>query len=493
MTHLTATTPNRSIAVADLALYAISAAALLLLARRAYSTFDMSWDAIAYHMPYAARQVGICGPDCFEMAWYFEVLYRALPPAADFLLGLFWRLAGFPEAANFVALGSLVAFIAYLRKAWSVPWNLSTPALLTIPIVQIHATSTYVDLPVNVAVAICALLLLQLALNPQKFGWRSLGLFVAMLVFAGNGKTQMFGVVALLGVAFVILLNCDESSPVHGAWRIRLREWRGIALTIALALLTAASALSNWAAFGNPFFPVKISLFGLELPGMMPVLAANSTPDYLANAPGPLRWLLSVLEFQALDFRYTPWTIDQAAVEQSARSFRMGGYFGAYVVMNVALLAYAALRIDARRRRIITVFMLLLTALTAVMPAAHELRYYSYWMLCLVAVNLALFSLPELKAGRPFYLMLVLSCGAYVLALTGGRWFEIGRTADNTVVETGIRAKIDAVVTDGATLCIHNAWPQAFLYARVFHPGRSYKAIEDGDPARCSATIGEAS
>src|SRR5215204_6894890 len=104
MTHLTATTSVRSIAVVDLALYAISTAALLLLVRRAYSTFDMSWDAIAYHMPYAARGAGICDADCFEMVGYLETLYRALPPAADFLLRLFWKAAGFPEAANFVAL-----------------------------------------------------------------------------------------------------------------------------------------------------------------------------------------------------------------------------------------------------------------------------------------------------------------------------------------------------------------------------------------------------
>src|SRR5215204_387554 len=56
MTHLTATTSVRSIAVVDLALYAISTAALLLLARRAYSTFDMSWDAIAYHMAVCRAQ-----------------------------------------------------------------------------------------------------------------------------------------------------------------------------------------------------------------------------------------------------------------------------------------------------------------------------------------------------------------------------------------------------------------------------------------------------
>ena len=67
----------------------ISIAALLLLGYRAIFNFDMAWDSVAYHMPFAARHFGICDKNCYAMMPFIESQYNAVPQLADTLHGIF--------------------------------------------------------------------------------------------------------------------------------------------------------------------------------------------------------------------------------------------------------------------------------------------------------------------------------------------------------------------------------------------------------------------
>src|SRR5829696_116854 len=86
--------------------------------------------------------------------------------------------------------------------------------------------------------------------------------------------------------------------------------------------------------------------------------------------------------------RYTPYTLGTADVGPDAKSLRMGGYFGFYVVFNLLVFAYIVFRKRDRRAYLFAAAFLIVSVATASLPASHELRYFSFWMLMLVFANI---------------------------------------------------------------------------------------------------------
>src|SRR6202042_1930903 len=117
-----------------------------------------------------------------------------------------------------------------------------------------------------------------------------------------------------------------------------------------------------------------------------------SSPPWLSAAPRPLRFACSLLEIgiRPLTDEHR-WTVDQWMPGDSSGN-RMGGFFGAYVVVNVALLAWRAWAECAREVRAAAIGFVVLSAVVSLMPQSHELRYYLSWMIVLVALNLWLAS-----------------------------------------------------------------------------------------------------
>ena len=70
----------------------------------------------------------------------------------------------------------------------------------------------------------------------------------------------------------------------------------------------------------------------------------------------------------------------------------MGGYFGAYVVINVLALAGAVWRRRTREAVVAAALFGGVTVAAALVPQSHELRYYMHWMLLLVSLNLVLWA-----------------------------------------------------------------------------------------------------
>ena len=370
-------------------------------------------------------------------------------------------------------MGFLIALILFLRRCFSIPWYFSTIALLTVPVIQIFAASIYVDLTTNIAASICALTLLKLALEPEKFTASSFAVFALCLVFVGNGKMMGYGVAAVLGIGIRSVdqyLAPQSTSQIPG-----LEERDGSARQCSVGGSNSVYRNPECREFGNPIYPVKISLLWWDLPGNYPHWTDVAAPAYLVGVPEPIRWLLSVLEFSAFDWRYTPWTVSQGSVPETARSYTMGGYFGIYVLLNLAIFMMATARMADRPKQIIRGFIGILTAVTAVMPVAHELRYYMYWIICLISVNLYLvvsnhsFRITELPIIRSFYQICILSCFIYVLCLSGARYF-VGETApwEVYVANFGIRDQIEKKVKDGDVICLRDKLPYGFLYASIF-------------------------
>jgi hypothetical protein len=196
--------------------------------------------------------------------------------------------------------------------------------------------------------------------------------------------------------------------------------------------------------------------------------------------PRPVRFGASVLELGLRPVAsHARWSVDQWT-PPSDPGYRMGGFFGAYVVMNLAALAFAALKRRTHETRVAAAFVAGATIVVSVLPQSHELRYYLFWMLLLVALNLVLWS-----RERP--ITTGLSC-AVALAIVGWSTGGTYLYASGDSFAQLVAAKVDRTTLEkiepGQRVCIGRQ-PWTFLYAPIFHPERTYSVQEMEDPTDC--------
>jgi hypothetical protein len=449
----------------------LAAALALSLALAAWRDVSKAWDTWAYHLPFAARIAGIVGPESYAFGRENAARFSGFPLAIEALQGLLWRLTGRPECANFVALGSVFAFVGYLWKRFRVPAPLALFALLAVPLVQIHATQCYVDLPANVGASV--LLLEAYGAWARPTGARPMqALFfpLGVAIVTGNAKFQLLPIVLLAWTAIVL----------------RARAWER-ASTAALAILGSVLVLltpvANVVRHHNPFWPVELTLFGHPLPFAETRYA--SSPKWLASAIGPVRFGASVLELGV-----DRWSVDQWTPPDHP-GYRMGGFFGPYVVVLLAALAFALVldwrRTEAARdaRATIVVFGAT-TVVVALLPQCHELRYYLCWMLLLVA-----FATKAWARRAPLTSAAVaLTALVWVAWSTRGAYLRpSGESFAELVASRVDRSELDraasaAHATPNARLCVSKE-PWTFLHAPTFHPGARFRIQEASTPEEC--------
>lgn len=451
------------------ALQAIAIVLAISILAAALHDVSYAYDVWYYHLPFAARLGGAVSADTYVFHPANEARFAGFPLLAERLQGLFFRVTGHPQAANLVAYGSLVLYAAYLRRALRVPLHLSAVALLAIPLVQLHASSCYIDLPSNTCVS--ALILSVIALwadeaPPPRFAVLRLLVLAAIVA---NMRFQLHPVVACA-------LAAAAPRVLPPVWRSRDRQVMG--LILLFVPIVGATFLKNAFAHGNPYYPMRLSLGPLTLPGTEGAYSAS--PPYLAQAPRAVRFLYSILEVGIRPFGETRrWTIDQWMPEGSD-GCRMGGFFNAYVVFNLGLLGFRAYKDRSRRVRAAAIGFALLTLLAAHVPQSHELRYYMYWMIVLVSLNLWLTPAqhaPRLGAACVVFLSLVLWSTRAGYAYPSGSTFR-------ELVNEKVDARVLEQIHDGDEVCLARQ-PWTFLYAAPFHPGRRYSLKEAETEADC--------
>lgn len=468
----------------EIALSLAALAILWLLAARGWSVMDRAWDATGYHLPYAARLAGLCDRNCLQFFDTLEIRYASFPLAVEFLQGWLWRLTGRVEAANLVSLAALCALILFLRLARGVSLRWALLALTAIPFVQMMASSVYIDLTTNALATIGILTVFGLVVEPERTGDGEILAFCAALAVLGNAKLQMAPLAAMLFVGFLALA---ATTATQRPGRL-FRPDRPLAFALSaliLGALTFASLARNAFLFGNPLYPVDIVMFGRQiLVGVEPPVSNLSVPAYLETAHPALRWAMSVLEVSAFDGRNVPYVIDQGNVAKNLPSFRMGGYFAPYVLLCLWFAGQAMARLERRGAKIFALFMAL-TLATALMPAAHELRYYLYWMLTLASLNLMFYASPRYDAmargdlARAFKAS-VCACLMSVVALTGGHYMRApaGESFADAARDGGFAARVRDHIAPGAAVCVDQV-EMAFYYSSFLYGRDDYKVLQD--------------
>jgi hypothetical protein len=454
----------------DVALRVLAGGLMLSLCIACWHDTSKAWDVWYYHLPFAGRLVGMVDPAAFSFGALNQARFEGFPLFGELVQGLLWRITGRPECASFAAFAALPLLAWLLRRLFAVPPHLTVLALLAIPLVQVHATGCYVDLPANAWVTMLALLGYRQVVAREAPSVRALLLGSALAVAAANTKFQLVPVVLVASAVLVVTaLRRDEGR------RMRL-------LVIAVALpFVFATPIKNVIRHGNPVWPVELHVLGTSLPHNEGAYA--SSPDWLENVPRPLRWGASVLELGLHPIAsHDRWSIDQWT-PPSEPGYRMGGFFGAYAVVNVLALALAVFVRRTREAKIAALFAGGATVVASLMPQSHELRYYLFWMLLLVALNLVVWS-RERRLGTS---VVALAALAIVTWSTGGTYLYASGDSFAKLTSDKVDHAALERIEPGERVCITRQ-PWTFLYAAQFHPEKRYSVQEAATPDECAGS-----
>jgi hypothetical protein len=158
-----------------------------------------------------------------------------------------------------------------------------------------------------------------------------------------------------------------------------------------------------------------------------------------------------------------------------------------YVITNWGLLVYLFYTYRYKITRLAMVGMIILSVITACLPQSYELRYYLYWMIVLISLNLYLLSehSPLLGAQKEklytftsLWHMIVL-----LVVLVGTKFIYIVpnfQSVDLTVQQPRLQPALQEQIKEGDNICLVREQPTSFLYASIFHPPKHYsiKAAE---------------
>ncbi len=475
---------------AHLLLRLLAFVCFLLLLSKAWWDIDLiGWDALFYHLPFAARIWRITPAAAYGFLDYLEAVYRGFPLLTEGLQGLLWRATGRMQAANLVALGSLALYCAFARAYLRLPGAVLFLALIATPLIQIHATTSFVDLPANLACAAALILAYRRCLTRAVPAPWETGLLILALGATANMKMQLLPMVLLvLSIVLARLVYLYRCGDVAVRTRI---AYTVLAVAVATPLIFG-TYLKNTILYHNPLYPVPVEILGVELPFGWDAYA--KAPAYLQDAPEAVRWLCSILEFRAFDAdRPYLWTVDQGAVPDDSPGDRMGGYGVPFVLVNLALLAFFALRTRSRAARIGALGFLLISVITAFLPQAHLLRYYLYWIIALLTLNVTLLTQVRLRARSCVTLgRFAAACCVWLLAvvvLTRGVYLHPTDQETRLAYIAAIEPDIHAALAESADLCVTGGSQVSYLYAENFHAPLHYTVKVAFEADECGTAL----
>jgi hypothetical protein len=453
--------------------------------------FNGGFDALAYHLPFAALRTGILRPDQFTLPPLLADRLAGFPPLADWVQGGLWLAVGRAEAAALIAPLAVLGFALYGRLAFGLPLLWSILIFIAVPILHTALDGMYVDLWTNAAFAVHLLAAYRAVTVPRRAAWHALGSMLALSIAVWS-KPQ-FTVVGAL--SFVLLA---------GLLVRRGPDWRALAVCVLLLPLAFFWPLRDLLRFGNPVYPIAIHLGPLDLPGTQS--NAWDGPAGLRRAPDAVRYLLSQLDLDAVNARPGGYTLDQGLQPAGSPGYRMGGSLAVLLLASVSVLAIGLRRATAAAADAAVAggAFLLLVAIVATLPGAHELRYFSF--VEILAVFSALCVLRAQAASGDAYAAglsaglqaLLASAAVYTTFITGGAHL-LARHQPTLHDMARAQAEQDglaAALQNSATLCYVRDDFRGLLFTGLFAPyppGGAARVVEAYAPAECppgSAVVG---
>lgn len=467
---------------------------------------DNNYDPGWYHLPFSGRIWGILPKSMFigDEKW-FEPRFEGFPLLAHFLQGFFWRITGRIQSTNLVSFLAVVGYWFFLKVYFKVPFYLSAIAIFAIPLVHTHASTSFVDLLGNVGTSILIMMGWRFLINSQLPTKKDLLMAVIGAAIAANTKTQLqplvFVILIVIGIRLFWLLWQQKLAPKQLLKKLA----KILPIAVLFSTIIFATPVKNTLLYGNPLYPIKIEVAGI-------VLNHKLSPQAYEGGNRQQNWIKSVLEIN------TPlvWTPDQWSTDIERN--RRGGFFGLYVVFNLLLLSGFFLReviqnkywlinknhpdqktletpheqnSNEAKGAVITAILMSIVPLN--FPQSHELRYFMYWMICLVSLNLSLISLPKNRQLlgrwlRPKYMGLIyILFLTIVLVRTNAVFVTPSFITLDKYVKLGVKPEYIAQIKPDEQVCLMSrhigenihvasvvALKYAFVYSSYFHPEINY-------------------
>lgn len=438
-------------------------------------------DTWMYQLPFAARFWGLVSPEQYIFEAEREPFYNTSTMLPNILQGFFWYLFGIkrPQGANLVSFFSLIGYFIFVKHYLKIPYYLSVIAILAVPLIHIAATSCYVDLLTNVGFTIALIITYLLYLKEDFINYKNVSIFILGGFIAANSKYLLVPPLVLvmffvfIRILWLILYRFNPIDKLKNIFTL-IFTMGGASIIIFL------TSFKNLVFYQNPFYPLKITLFGYELNHTV-----VPSEDYMSaniQAMSPIqRWLFSLLEIGAFDDRRPwKWTIAMDYVPLDADTFGMGGYFAIYVIFNIILFAYLCKK-NNPETRVALGLVIIITLMTPFLPFSYQLRYYMYWIMVLITLNLYLllqhYQLTKnswLKPQNYGYVAITIMMIFVILT----RWdytypnaMSLEKFMNN---DNRVNQEVIAKLEEKKEACLVGFTPLTFLYNSQFHDGKNY-------------------
>jgi hypothetical protein len=246
------------------------------------------------------------------------------------------------------------------------------------------------------------------------------------------------------------------------------------------SLIIFATEFKNIILYQNPFYPLKVTILGHELNHLI-VPTSTYMSDKIQAMPAIQRWVYSLLEIGAFDQRRPwPWTIAMDYVPLKADTFGMGGYFGVYVILNLILFFWLCSKIKPQTKMALAL-VIIMSIITPFLPFAYQLRYYMYWIITLITLNLYLsLNIINWRADKnwlkPEHLGYVGTVIMLIFCILT-RWeytYPQPLSLAKFMNEERVNPEIIANIKDNESVCLVGFTPLTFLYNSQFHQGKHY-------------------
>lgn len=254
-----------------------------------------------------------------------------------------------------------------------------------------------------------------------------------------------------------------------------------LGLAVAIAFYTP---LRNTLVHGNPVYPMAVKIAGVELNHTEVAPEEPEIPGL--DLPRPLSWVFSILELGQRPLYQGQWSIGME------RTDRIGGFMGVYVAMHLGLLGYFAWRYKTRETRVAILAVLIMSLVTAFMPNAARLRYYMYWMIVLVSLNLYLVvNLPALRHVSVLIRQRVVAllAGLVVLVVIVDTRAVFVRPTFYSFQQFNAKhvdPKIIATIQPGEQVCLSlDHWQYQFAFVDRFQGSKRYTVKQSDSIAAC--------
>ena len=442
-----------------------------------------SGDTWMYQLPFSARFWGLISPQEYTFEAEREPFYGTSTMLPNILQGFFWRLFGLerPQGANLVSFLSLLGYFSFVKYYLKIPFYLSTITILAVPLIHIAATSCYVDLFGNIGLSITLIMTYLLYLREDFITAKNIIIFILGGFIAANSKYLLVPPLAIimvfvfLRILWLIIFRWSKSNNKNKL----IKQIISLFLAMGFAnIIIFATEFKNIIFYQNPFYPIKVSILGYELNHII-VPSSTYMSDKIQAMPAIQRWVYSLLEIGAFDERRPwPWTIAMDYVELQADTFGMGGYFGIYVVFNIVLFFWLCFNIKSETKMALGL-VIIISIITPFLPFAYQLRYYMYWIITLITLNIYLslkcvnLNNNWLKPDHLGYVGVIIMLIFCILT----RWdytYPNPLSLAKFMNEGRVNPEIFAKIKENESVCLVGFTPLTFLYNPQFHQGKNY-------------------